>query len=368
MISTNAGKASSSHCVAISNRNSREWNDARAGANDVFTSPASGQIHLILNQARRRIDTAYSKLQNAESYVETIENTLQIEERWTEASPEYKAFFQETVLTNYERALDDLERLVVMRLFELAKMSSSGTGTPFALLLKYVKQTLLGYKLRRQIGKALQRRSEAIKNAINRYNIQAAKLTPPRTPLSWKEIVEYSFLGEFDALRHSTRGVRDQLWAQATRREAMVKHFKLCRAREEITRLNIEIRRLRTSIHHETLHTNKAILHLTETNPHLAVELKSRWQLRDAINTLHLQRLDSVERSAGFTGACGIGVPVFTPTGPNPSDNIPYEAMTDSGLGGTRYETKNDSEMDDAAEDVVHDLEKITEFVLAITD
>src|SRR5260221_6882612 len=131
MISTDAGKASSFPYVAIFNRSSQEWNDARAAANGVFTLPASGQIHLILNQARRRIDSAYSKLQNAESYVDTIENTLQIEERWTEASPEYKAYFQESVLTNYERALDDLERLVVMRLFELAKMSSSGTGMPF---------------------------------------------------------------------------------------------------------------------------------------------------------------------------------------------------------------------------------------------
>ena len=169
MISTNASKASSFYCVAIFNRNSREWNDACTAANNIFMLPtsASGQIHLILNQACHRIDTAYSKLQNAESYVETIENTLQIEERWTEASPEYKAFFQENVLTNYERALDDLERLVVMRLFELAKISSLGTGMPFTPLLKYVKQTLLGYKLRQQIGKALQRRSEAIKNAIN---------------------------------------------------------------------------------------------------------------------------------------------------------------------------------------------------------
>jgi len=144
----------------------------------------------------------------------------------------------------------------------------------------------------------------------------------------------------------------------------MVKHFKLCCAREEITRLNIKIRRLQTSIHHETLYTNKAILHLTENNPHLAAELKSRWQLHNAINTLHLQQLDSVEQSASFTGAHGIGVPVFTPMGPNPSDNIPYKAMTDSGLGGMR----NNLEIDDVAEDVVHDLEKITEFVLAITD
>ena len=220
--------------------------------------------------------------------------------------------------------------------------------------------------MRRQIGKALQRRSEAIKNAINRYNTQAAKLTPPRTPLSWKEIVEYSFLGEFDALRHSTRGVRDQLWAQATRREATVKHFKLCRAREEITRLNIEICRLRTFIHYETLQMNKAMLYLTETNSHLAAELKSRRQLRNAINTIHLQRLASVEQSVGFTGVRGIGVPVFTPTGPNPSDNMPCEAKTDGGPGGKSCETEN--KMDEAAEDIAHDLEKITEFILAITD
>jgi hypothetical protein len=60
--------------------------------------------------------------------VESLENSLNVEERWTEAAPEYKTFFQENILTSYERALDELERLVVMRLFELAKMGTSGTG------------------------------------------------------------------------------------------------------------------------------------------------------------------------------------------------------------------------------------------------
>ncbi|KIL53806.1 hypothetical protein M378DRAFT_43826, partial [Amanita muscaria Koide BX008] len=198
----------------------------------------------------------------AESYVSALEDDLQIEERWTQATPDYKKFYQETVLTKYQRALDELERLVVMRLFELVKMSSSGTG----------------YKLRRQIGKALQRRSEAVRNAINRYNIEAAKLTPPRPTLSWKDIVGYSFLGEFDALRLSSRGVQDQPWGLPAHREAMVKYFKLQRAREEVIRLNIEIRRLKTSIHDETTHTNKTIELLTQTNLDLAVELQLRWK------------------------------------------------------------------------------------------
>jgi hypothetical protein len=96
--------------------------------NKTFSQPSSGPTHLAIAQLCRRIDTAYSKVQNAESYVETLENSLDIDQRWTADSPEYKVFYQENVLTNYERALDELEQLVVMRLFELTKMSSSGTG------------------------------------------------------------------------------------------------------------------------------------------------------------------------------------------------------------------------------------------------
>jgi hypothetical protein len=122
----------------VTNGISQEWNAARKAANKIFLSVASDSIHTALTQVRRRVDTAYSKLQNAESYVESLENSLHIEEWWTEASPEYKLFYQENVLTNYEWALDELERLVVMQLFELAKMSTSGTGMGIVLLRVYV--------------------------------------------------------------------------------------------------------------------------------------------------------------------------------------------------------------------------------------
>ncbi|KAF8224589.1 hypothetical protein L208DRAFT_1193180, partial [Tricholoma matsutake] len=198
----------------------------------------------------------------AESYVESLENSLNIEERWTAASPEYQSFYQQTVQMSYERVLDELECLVVMQLFELTKMSTSGTG----------------YKLHHQIGKALQHRLEAIKNALNRYNVQAAKLTPPHPSLSWKEIVDYSFPGKFDVLQYSQAGIHDQPWAQATCRKVMVKYFKICRAQEEITRLNLEMRCLQTSIHDETIHTKQVISCLSLSDPLLAMELYHRWQ------------------------------------------------------------------------------------------
>lgn len=201
-----------------------------------------------------------AKLQNAEEMVSTIEMELDIKERWTVSNPEYKTFYQENIITNYSKALDELERLVVMRLFELAKMSTSGTGTLTLTYLLTLRLTNTGYKLRRQISKALQRRSEAIKNALNRYNTQAAQLDPPRPPLSWKEIVEYGFIGEFDLLRHSRQDVRSEPWTQPARREATIKYLKLCRAQEELVRLNIEMWCLRTWIHDETNLTIKVTL------------------------------------------------------------------------------------------------------------
>ena len=131
----NASKSATLVVMNVANRISQEWHAACKAANEIFSSIASGPIHIALMQVRRHVDTAYSKLQNAKSYVESLENSLNIEERWTEASPEYKTFFQENVLTSYERALDDLERLVVMHLFELAKMGTSGTGVYIMFIL-----------------------------------------------------------------------------------------------------------------------------------------------------------------------------------------------------------------------------------------
>ena len=56
----------------------------------------------------------------------------------------------------------------------------------------------VGYKLRQHISKGLQWHSEAIRNAITHYNVQAMLINRPT--ITWKEIMEYTFLGEFDLL------------------------------------------------------------------------------------------------------------------------------------------------------------------------
>jgi hypothetical protein len=166
----------------------------------------------------------------------------------------------------------------------------------------------LGYKLRQQISKALQRRSEAIRNALSRYNTQAGALIPPRPQLTWKDIVEYSFLGEFDLLRQSRSDIRTLDWTKPAHREATVKYFKIQRAREEIERLNVEIRRLRTAIHDEGLMVNATIDVLLASNQPVGLELQRQWQTRAAINAVHLFRLDQIASQPNFSGTRGIGV------------------------------------------------------------
>ncbi|KAG1837071.1 hypothetical protein C8R48DRAFT_576175, partial [Suillus tomentosus] len=150
-----------------------------------------------------------------------------------------------------------------------------------------------------QIGKALQRRSEAIRNAINQYNTQAVALNPPRPKLSWKDITEYSFLGEFDLLHHSRTDVREQDWTKPAHHEATTKYFKLLRAQEEVSRLNVEIRRLRMFIHDEEMEMRKVIEGLRSSHL-LASELQQQWRSRSAINAFHIFRLNQIEALPGF--------------------------------------------------------------------
>lgn len=116
-----------------------EWVRAREVANQALTDVAIGDLHQIntaITQARIQVDAAYAKLQNAEAFTSHIENQLAIEERWIVGGENYIKYKEEATLQKYRVALDELERLVVMRLFELSKLSLSGTGK---FTLRYLK-------------------------------------------------------------------------------------------------------------------------------------------------------------------------------------------------------------------------------------
>ncbi|KAJ6605926.1 hypothetical protein B0H10DRAFT_2310689 [Mycena sp. CBHHK59/15] len=155
-----------------------------------------------------------------------LERKLSIVRRWKAGDPEWERADVLVGKRRYQRCIDELEKLVVSRLFELTNMN----------------QLKSGYKMRKHMAVALESRSKAIKAALVRYNMAAAALPEPRPPLSWEEVVEYTFLADFDLLRDSNRVDPSQRpWALPAARLAMDNYFKICRAVEEIKRLNIEI-------------------------------------------------------------------------------------------------------------------------------
>lgn len=68
--------------------------------------------------------------------VQEMEVKLNVKERWTLETKEWKDAAELVATRRYRQAINKLEELVVKRLFELTKMNMSGTGEqPFYLSL-----------------------------------------------------------------------------------------------------------------------------------------------------------------------------------------------------------------------------------------
>ncbi|EPQ55524.1 hypothetical protein GLOTRDRAFT_75671 [Gloeophyllum trabeum ATCC 11539] len=262
--------------------------DARGHLNRLNNTPALPNLHKSLVNASRSIRSAETKYHNAETTAAQLEKSLQLEMRWTSDHSEFRAIKEKLKERKYQRALDELERLVVQRLFELSKLNMSGTGM---------------YNLFA---------SDAIRQALRKYNTLASTHTPARPQLSWTDIVEYSFLGEFELLRHSRADIREAHWAQPSHREVTLKVLQLERAKEEVIRVNVEARRLRTFIHDETLAVHKAISRVQSSDPLLAAEIRKRWALQEAVNSVHIARLDRLALLPGMSGSDGLSVRIGT--------------------------------------------------------
>ncbi|KAG0700154.1 hypothetical protein DFH29DRAFT_876763 [Suillus ampliporus] len=167
--------------------------------------------------------------------VQALECKLDVITCWVPEDAEWQNAGRLVANRKYQRALDCLECLIVTRIFGLTKMNRSGTG----------------YKLCKHIAKALQTHSVAIRSALNTYNAIASGMLPPRQTLKWEEVVDYAFLADFDLLCEAHADVSQAPWSSPAARSAMDLCFKMCRAWEEISHLNVEICRLVTCIQDE---------------------------------------------------------------------------------------------------------------------
>ncbi|KAG2742983.1 hypothetical protein P692DRAFT_20850760 [Suillus brevipes Sb2] len=262
--------------------------------------------------------------------VQDLESKLGVTQRWIPSTPEWEDAGRWVAMRKYQRALDALEGLVVARIFELTKLNRSGTG----------------YKLRKHIAKALQTRSSTIRSALDRYNAAALSLTPPRRTLKWDEVIEYAFLADFDLLCDARQDISQHPWATPAARQATDLYFKMCRAKEEVLRLNNEIRRLVTYIHDEEHY-------LKDSNTHL------------------LQRVADIARLQGFSGSINIGESTKKSLGDSasvPHAQIPDELNVLQDFMESPSFTSDSADMQDELEDEEDDAVAIEEAAEAFHD
>jgi hypothetical protein len=171
----------------------------------------------------------------------------------------------------------------------------------------------------------LQTRSKAIRTALEQYN--KAALALGKSELVWEDVVEYTFLSEFDLLHSACReDISQKPWATRLGRLALDQHFKQCRAQEEIERLNVEIRRFTTFIRDQDNYLRTAESLLQSSNPILAYHVSEYRLHRTRFDSVHLTRLSKLSRLTGFTGSLLPGTALSTayrhatPLIPTPSE------------------------------------------------
>ncbi|KAF8164458.1 hypothetical protein K438DRAFT_1775438 [Mycena galopus ATCC 62051] len=258
-------------------------NDIRKVALPIFLvetgasyAAAAAQTRRIETQ-RRHTGEVHSKTLAA---VQDLELRLGITERWRPEDEEWAAAVEMLRKRRYQRALDDLEALVVARIFELSKVNLCDTG----------------YRLRKHIAKALQACSKAMKTSLDRYNAAAAAMSPPRRGLSWEQIVDYVFLSDFDLLREGREDIRTLQAAPCRRRNC---------------RLNLEIPRFITHMADQEaflLYHERRLC--DEGDEALAHQVALHRMERGHFDAQHMDRLVKLSKEPGFTASLTPGISV----------------------------------------------------------
>jgi hypothetical protein len=167
---------------------------------------------------------------------------------------------------------------------------------------------ILGYAHCKHIANALQKRSAAVCAALDQYNAAAKVLQPPHSTLKWEDVVEYTFLSDFNLLCDTRQDIHTRPWATPLGRFALDTHFNIVHAREELKRLNLEVRRVATHIQDED-----TFLHVREdtictTNPHLAHQISLYCKVRGHFNAHHIHRIRQIAGLPGYTGTTSVDV------------------------------------------------------------
>lgn len=179
------------------------------------------------------------------------------------------------------------------------------------------------------------KRSGAIRSALDKYNKLAISQNPQHPTLQYSEVMSYAALGEFEILKCSCHDILAKPWSNGIHREMTNKYFKIIRAQEEITRLNVKIRRLQAWVDMEDADIERMATELDSTDTRLAAELWLLYNRQHRINDVHRNYLAHIYRLPGYTGCIPLQVNTVVTSSENEEE---YDPMLE-GEASARFES-----------------------------
>lgn len=220
--------------------------------------------------------------------------------------------------------------------------------------------------MRTHISKSLQVRSKTIRKAVDNYNQAASAMDPPRPAVNWAKVSTYQFLEEFKLLQHTHNDLKDKRWANSGVRATVKLVRRIRRAREEITRLNVEVRRTHTAIRDEDVFFSQLLVSLDTA--HVLRGAVARFvRRRRLINMQILARIRQIYMLPGFTGTPMLGIRLGSrPPGDHSTSPESLTSRTDLfDLDDERHDADEDDDIDDDTRgDVGHIVEFISELAV----
>ncbi|KAJ7022500.1 hypothetical protein C8F04DRAFT_1194493 [Mycena alexandri] len=217
---------------------------------------------------------------------------------------------------------DTLQMEYYQRLVNLADRTPVGDDGPewaeAAHLVSTKRYRLALLKLERLVIQAPFKRDLKLSKMHSRpTTLQRHRLPPPVGLYHGPEVVEYAFLADFDLLRDPEKVGEVREWATPAARLLLDQYFRIERAREEITRCNVEIPASGDIHPRRTGNPSSVETNLQGSNPGLAwCVRRHRLQRESQYNEVHMKRLSTFAKKAGasFTGTLQPGVRVQKPS------------------------------------------------------
>ena len=264
---------------------------------------------------------------------------------WLPSSPQRQEAIQLRNERKYHRLLDDLEHSAVSRQFELEKMGLPRTGEYLITVYRNdIDFPILDYKTRQCISQLIGKRGKTLHSTLQKYNNIAAAMIPPKPPLTWDAITHSDFPSMVELLR-GRDDIHSHKWAQEPFRAATQAWLKLQHAKEELSTIGVEARRIWTSIRDEEVSVKEITQAVRDSNPILAtyIEMTFKWRLQ--ANARLRKKLSRLESRPNYTSPRGPGTSIASEREPPSNSNATRQSDTVDMLPGS--ETEKAQQLDD---------------------